>query len=212
MSSFYTNNDIFSRAQKPYRFDGLVLRVKFFYGLVSLYVYHYTLVSINSSDFASLKLVLLSYQSYNSTFNLGKKVNITDYDSLLAVARQQTQPQRFLFVFLKKALPHDHKGDEESRYNSGVGGELTPVMTLNKPLNVLTNFEDLVSESRQQNRQWDMVLVAVLEGKNGIMPTDEQAVEQLEVMMKTVETGGNLAKYMTFDREGTPLLFKPSHV
>ena len=167
---------------------------------------------IKSSDFAVLKLVLLSHQSYNSAFIPGKKVNITDYNSLLAVARQQTQPQHFLFVFLKKSLPHDHKGDEESRYKPGVGGELAPVMTLNKPLTILTSFEDLVSESKQQNRQWDMVLVAVLEGKNGIMPTDEQAVEQLEVMMKTVETGGNLAKYMAFDREGTPLLFKPSHV
>ncbi len=134
-------------------------------------------------------------------------MEITDYDSLLAVARMQLEPQHFLFVFLKKSLPEDHKGDEEFRFNAGLGGALTPVMTLNKPLNELSNFEDLVKESKQQNRQWDLVSVAVLPGRGSIMPSVKEALAQLEIMMKTVESGGDLSKYMTFDKSGIPVIF-----
>lgn len=134
-------------------------------------------------------------------------MNITDYDSLLTVARQQIQPQHFLFVFLKKSLPEDHKGEEEFRFNAGLGGELTPVMTLSKPLPELTNFSDLVEESKQQGRPWDLVSVAALAGKGSIMPSDEEALEQLEIIMKTVESGGDLNKYMTFDKQGSPVMF-----
>lgn len=123
------------------------------------------------------------------------------------MAKQQIQPQRFLFVFLKKSLPDDHKGDEEFRFNAGMGGELTPVMTLDKPLNELTNFEDLIAESLDQKREWHVVLVAAMSGQNGKMPNSEEALKQLEIMMKTVESGGNLAKYMAFDRNGSPLVF-----
>ena len=52
-----------------------------------------------------------------------------------------------------------------------------------------------------------MVLVACLAGQGGVMPSSEDAVKHLETMMKTVEMGGNLAKYMAFDTSGTPLVF-----
>ena len=126
---------------------------------------------------------------------------------MLTVAKQQPDPQRFLFVFLKTSLPKDNKGDEEFRFLNGLGGALTPVMTLDKPLNELTNFEDLVAESELMKKEWQLVSIAVMSGKNGVMPTSEEALKSLEMMMKTVETGGNLSKFMTFDREGHPVVF-----
>lgn len=123
------------------------------------------------------------------------------------MAKQQPEPQRFLFVFLKTSLPKDHKGDESFRFNAGIGGELTPVMTLDKPLDELTNFEDLVNESKLMNRDWQLVSVAALSGKKGVMPNSDEAQKSLETMMKTVETGGNLSKFMTFDRDGLPVQF-----
>lgn len=137
-----------------------------------------------------------------------KTITITDYPSLLAVAKQQSTPQRFLFVFLDSSLPTDHKGEEEFRFNSGLGGELTPVMTLDKPLEELTSFENLVAESKLMKKKWQLVSVAVMSGNNGIMPTSEEALKSLEIMMKTVETGGDLSKFMTFDRKGEPVLFR----
>jgi hypothetical protein len=126
---------------------------------------------------------------------------------LLTVAKQQVEPQRFLFVFLKTSLPTDHKGDEAFRFNQGMGGELTPVMTLEKPLDELSSFEDLVAESELMKKDWQLVSIGIMSGRNGVMPTSDEAIKSLEIMMKTVETGGNLSKFMTFDREGTPIQF-----
>jgi len=151
--------------------------------------------------------VMWGIKLYNSLFQLDSLVEITDYNSLLKVARMQPQPQLFLFVFMKKSLPEDNKGDEAFRFNAGLGGELTPVMTLNKPVTELTNFSDLVQESKQQNREWDLVSVAALAGNQNKLPSDEVALKQLELMMKTVESGGNLGKYMTFDKNGIPVVF-----
>lgn len=104
-------------------------------------------------------------------------------------------------------MPIDHKGDESFRFQNGLGGELTPVMTLDKPLNELTNFAELVAESELMKKEWQLVSVAAMSGKNGKMPTTDEALKSLEMMMKTVECGGNISKYMTFDREGNPVRF-----
>lgn len=151
--------------------------------------------------------VMLVVKRYNSILQLERHVEITDYNSLLTVASMQPQPQLFLFVFMKKSLPEDHKGDEAYRFNSGLGGELTPVMTLSKSVAELTGFGDLVQESKQQNREWDLVSVAALSGNQNKLPSDETALKQLELMMKTVESGGDLSKYMTFDKQGEPIVF-----
>ena len=111
-------------------------------------------------------------------------------------------------MFLKSSLPTKHKNDEAFRFNSGVGGELTPVMTLDKPLTELASFEDLVSESLLMKKDWQLVSIAALSGRNGIMPTSDEALKSLELMMKTVEAGGDLSKFITFDREGNPVQFK----
>ena len=134
-------------------------------------------------------------------------MEITNYKTLLMAARQQTEPQRFLFVFLKKSLGTDHDSNQASKFNAGTGGELTPVMSVDKPLDELGSFKDLVKESELLEKPWDMVLVACLSGKNAVMPSSDDALKHLETMMKTVEMGGNLAKYMAFDNQGTPLIF-----
>ena len=136
-----------------------------------------------------------------------KAMEITNYDTLLMAANQQPQPQRFLFVFVSKSLADEHNAAQAEKFKAGLGGELTPVMTVDKPLDELTNFADLVAESELLQKAWDMVLVGCLSGKSGIMPTSEDAVKHLETMMKTVEMGGTLSKYMVFDKSGTPLVF-----
>jgi hypothetical protein len=88
-----------------------------------------------------------------------------------------------------------------------MGGELTPVMTLEKPLDELSNFKDLVAESELMKKDWQLVSIGIMSGRNGVMPTSEEALKSLEIMMKTVETGGNLSKFMTFDRSGSPIQF-----
>ena len=123
------------------------------------------------------------------------------------VAKQQPDPQRLLFVFLKASLPEDHKAEEASRFHSGQGGILEAIMCVDKTLDELDSFSELVEESKQMEQDWQIVLVAGLAGINGVLPTSEEAEKPLKVMVETVQQGGDLTKYMAFDREGTPVQF-----
>ena len=125
----------------------------------------------------------------------------------MSAAKQQPEPQRLLFVFLSSSLPKDFRDEEEASFNSGEGGELQPVMCTDKVLGDLSTFADLVAESKKTEQDWQIVLVASLSGRNGIAPNSEEAEKPLRMMMETVQTGGNLSKYMAFDREGTPIQF-----
>jgi len=135
------------------------------------------------------------------------KIKITSYDSLLSVARQQPEPQRLLFVFLKASLPKDYEGDEAIQFQSGQGGELRPVMCVDKILDELGSFSDLVEESERIEKKWQLVLVAGLAGRDGVVPSSDEAERPLKMMIHTVENGGDLTKYMAFDREGAPVEF-----
>ena len=134
-------------------------------------------------------------------------IKITDYQSLLAVGKQQPDPQRFLFVFLQASLPTDHNDTDKERFNSGQGGELQAIMCVDKGLDELTNFADLVTESEQMEQDWSMVLIACLSGKNGVPPSSDEAEQPLKMIVQAVKNGGDLSKYLAFDRQGDLLHF-----
>ncbi len=134
-------------------------------------------------------------------------IEITDYKSLLAVGRQQNEPQRFLFVFLQAFLSDKHSDEDQQRFQSGQGGELKAIMCVDKNLSDLTDFDDLVAESKKMEQEWSMVLVACLSGRNGSHPTIEDVEEPMKNMMQTVQKGGDLSKYLAFDKQGDLLSF-----
>lgn len=134
-------------------------------------------------------------------------IEITDYKSLLAVGKQQKEPQRFLFVFLQAFLPDDSSDKDKQLFQSGLGGELKPIMCIDKNLDDLTDFTALVSESKQMEQEWSIVLIACLSGKEGHHPTAAESEEQLKVMAQMVQNGGDLSKYLAFDRQGDLLQF-----
>lgn len=116
----------------------------------------------------------------------------------MSVASQQPEPQRLLFVFLRASLPDDHGGEDASSFYSGQGGALQPIMCVDKTLGELSTFFALVAESERVEKDWQIVLVAGLAGKNGVAPSSDDACGQ---------NGGDLSRYMAFDREGTPVQF-----
>ncbi|MFK5948984.1 MAG: hypothetical protein QM500_09490 [Methylococcales bacterium] len=134
-------------------------------------------------------------------------IEITDYQSLLAVGKLQDQPQRFLFVFLQASLPNDHNDEDKERFNLGQGGELKAIMCVDKDLAELTDFATLITESKQMQQQWDIVLIACLAGVNGKQASPEQAETSLKMMVQTVQNGGNLSKYLALDKQGDLLQF-----
>jgi len=80
-------------------------------------------------------------------------------------------------------------------------------MCVDKTLDELDSFSDLVEESRQMEQDWQIVLVASLSGRNGVAPDSSEAEQALKMLIQTVEMGGDLSKYMAFDREGTAVQF-----
>ncbi len=135
-------------------------------------------------------------------------MKITNYETLLEVAKSQPEPQRFLFVFLRVTLPENPSEEESRRFQAGEGGQLEPVICVDKDLNELVSFADLVEESTRLGQDWHMVLIAVLAGKNGVAPDSEAAEEPLKEMVHTVQQGGDLSSFLMFDREGNPIIFE----
>ena len=133
---------------------------------------------------------------------MNAQINITDYESLLSAARQQAEPQRLLFVFLKASLPEQHTEEDVNRFHAGKGGALRPLMVVDKTLDELGSFSDLAAESEKMEQDWQIVLIAALSGKNGIAPNSNEAELPLKMMIQTVENGGDLSRYLAFDRNG----------
>ena len=134
-------------------------------------------------------------------------MEITDFKSLLYVGRQQPTPQRFLFVFLQTVLPDEHNEEDKQQFESGQGGALNTIMCVDKNLSDLTNFSDLVVESKQMDQDWSIVLVACLSGHNDQFPTAEDAEKPLNTMVQAVQSGTDLSNYLAFGKSGDLLQF-----
>src|SRR5450631_4159284 len=104
-------------------------------------------------------------------------LSISNFDDLLRVAQQQTEPQRLLFVFTGAELPEDSTIEQRVRFEAGAGGALVPLMCVDKALDELTTFAALAEESRTSGPDWAVVFVAALAGEGGgaVTPGDVEA-------------------------------------
>jgi hypothetical protein len=132
-------------------------------------------------------------------------MDISSFEDLLAVARGQSQPQRLLFVFAKVVLPKDADEEERRRFEAGAGGGLQPMMSVDKRPEDLADFASLVEESAQMGQEWHIAFVASLGGEGGQPPTAEAADNAIEYMVNTIQSGGDISRFMAFTREGEPL-------
>ena len=132
-------------------------------------------------------------------------MNISSFEDLLHAARQQPEPQRLLFVFADVELPDDSTAEQRARFQAGEGGTLVPLMSVDKKPEELDTFGALVEESHQFGRDWAVVFVAGLSGRNGCAPTSNEADQSLQRMIEAIKTGA-FSAFMPFDRRGNPLL------
>ena len=135
---------------------------------------------------------------------------ITDFDSYLAAAQQQPEPQRLLFIFVRTVLPEDADATEIARFEAGAGGSLLPVMYVDKRPQEVAGFEALREESHQQGEDWQIVLTAALAGRGGRVPTDEDVDQAFNSLIANIHAGGDLSGMLAFDREGDPVQFLPN--
>ncbi len=126
---------------------------------------------------------------------------------MLTAARQQPEPQRFVFVFLDAALPEEHTPEEAFLFSQGQGGQLQPVMNLSKELDELTTFENLAADTSQEGQDWQVVLVACVSGENGRAATAAEVEGPLQVLEHTIRMGGDISAYTAFDRDGEHIQF-----
>lgn len=131
-------------------------------------------------------------------------MNISSFDDLLQAARQQTEPQRLLFVFANAELPQDCTPTQREEFLAGHGGALVPVMCVDKTPDELNAFADLLEESRQFAKDWTLVFAAALTGKVGQPPSAEEAEKPLQRMVEAIKAG-TFDSYIPFDRQGHPV-------
>lgn len=131
---------------------------------------------------------------------------LASFDDLLRAARQQPQPQRLLFVFAGASLPADADSSQRDSFSAGQGGELAPLMCVDKTPEELSSFSALVEESRQFGQEWAIVFVAAMDGRNGRAPSSEEAAVPLQRMVEAIKVG-SIAAFMPFDCNGHPVQF-----
>jgi len=129
---------------------------------------------------------------------------IRSFDELLRAAREQPQPQRLLFVFAGAGVSDDSTPEQRARFAAGEGGELTPLMCVDKSPEEVTDFAALVEESRQFGHDWAIVFVAGLAGSGGRAPTSAEAEAPLQRMVDAIKNG-TPGPLLPFDRTGRPL-------
>ena len=138
-----------------------------------------------------------------------RTMNISSYSDLLAAARAQPQPQRLLFAFARAELPADAGASEREHYAARRGGALAPVMCVDKTVSELGSFEELVAESRHTGKEWDIVFVTTMSGRDGKAPSAADAEAPLNMMVTYIHTG-QVGRFLAFDKDGE-LLNIPDH-
>jgi hypothetical protein len=119
----------------------------------------------------------------------------------MSVATQQTEPQRLLFVFTRSELPEDSNVTEQQSYRAGQGGNLIPVICVDKTLDECSDFAELVEESKKTGEDWHIVFVAALFGNAGVFPSSADAEQPLTRMIEFIQQG-KISGYIAFDRDG----------
>jgi len=131
------------------------------------------------------------------SLDAGQGSFISSFDDLLRAARRQPEPQRLLFVFTAAELPEDSTPAERARFEAGLGGALTPLMSVDKAPEEIRDFQALVEESRQFGKEWSVVFVAALAGSG-------DPAQALERMIASIKAGSPGA-LIPFDRQGQAL-------
>ncbi len=133
-------------------------------------------------------------------------MDISTFDDLLQAARQQPDPQRLLFVFAGAGVSADSTPEQRARFEAGEGGELTPIMCVDKAPQDLGDFAALQAEAKQFSSDWALVFTAALSGRGGQPPSAADTEAALQRMVESVRAG-ELEHFIPFDRDGQAVLF-----
>jgi hypothetical protein len=129
-------------------------------------------------------------------------MNISSYSDLLTAARAQATPQRLLFAFATAQLPVDASIEQRQSYQQQQGGTLTPVMCVDKLIDDLTDFEQLVQESLQTGAHWDLVFVTSMAAQSSVAAEEAATFEAALKKMLAAINQGQVEGFLAFNRDG----------
>ncbi|MBV1920224.1 MAG: hypothetical protein KUG73_06055 [Pseudomonadales bacterium] len=124
---------------------------------------------------------------------------ISNFSELLKAAEDQQEPQRLLFLFAKAEKTKKKKNKSHQK------GTITPVMCVDKLPSEITDFDSFVVEADSISKEWDFMLTAGLNGKDGVAPTTEEAEPYLNQMTNQLASGQDISQFVIFDREENPI-------
>ena len=133
-------------------------------------------------------------------------MDIQTFDDLLALSRRQTKPQQLLFVFVEATLSEDASNEQRAEFNAGKGGEIEPVMVVDKGAHELASFQTLIEEAARFGPPWSLVFVSSVSWLDGMPPTSEETEASLQYMVDRIR-GGAFEGMLPFDRNGEPVHF-----
>jgi hypothetical protein len=168
--------------------------------------YNHTHLEVCSVFITRLTLII---KAFSHSGNLPMSLTLESYADLLEIARTETTPQRVLFVFTRAEIEYDANEVQKDSFDKGIGGLLKPVMCVDKPIDELTTFEDLVAESDKTEQSWSVMFAACLSGSNGTMPSSEDANKPLDSMIAAINNG-MVSQYLAFNRNGELLSLEMS--
>ena len=128
-------------------------------------------------------------------------MDITTFDDLLLAARQQPEPQRLLLVFAGASLPANASAQQRAEFEAGEGGELAPLMCVDKDPQTLASFAALVAEAATLGPPWVLVFAAALAGRAPLPPSQAEVDAALQKMVDAVRSG-DVTRYAPFDSKG----------
>lgn len=131
-------------------------------------------------------------------------MNIQNFDDLLSAARGQPEPQQLLFVFAGAELPAGASAEQHAQFSAGEGGELAPLMCVDKPAAELQDFAALAAEAARAGPPWAIVFTAGLSGRNGALPSGSDTDAALQHMVDALKSG-RLDGMLPFNRAGLPV-------
>lgn len=133
-------------------------------------------------------------------------MEISCFADLLQAARQQPEPQRLLFVFVDSNVPSDANAAQKANHARGEGGELTPVLCVDKTPEQIKSFDALVTESLATGKGWQIVFVAALADQADYLPDNKDLDEAFQRMVQMIKYG-TISSLLAFDRAGDPVIF-----
>lgn len=128
-------------------------------------------------------------------------MELTSFDDLLQAARTQHDPQRLLLVFAGASLPEGASAAQRAAFEAGEGGELAPLMCVDKDPADLQGFAALAQEAAAMGQPWALVFAGALGGRGGQAPSAAQVDAALQAMVEAVR-GGDIGRFVAFDRRG----------